>query len=399
MRLFDQFRGGALVFVLESQDPRNQILKHGRTLTNPDVPGIFPTIGPATRFVLFTDFLPKGRVPTSGEWLDECSFIVDEGLSGVALRRIRNDSLAVPSVVLGRFRKRHFDSIAQTALVLNQSKGGLDALRSAGIAFAITKGLGIAMHCESPEERPCIDVDVVVEPRNFEAARSVLAQAGYEERERSVQPWRSFDRFCREAVNLRNESGGSIDLHHRISPWFWSTGLEPRTLIKSASLDTGLGAGLPMVSPKHNLLIIALHIVSDKSRPGQTVRTWRDLMVMVNHCSTDGVVTTAEDAGLTAWLAWILTSIPDDVRPYDLLTKLRQLDGHIRGKQRLRMLLPPHFGAEHVLGQVFRLPFPNATLFAAGMVLPSPRFLRIKYPDTRHRYQTWWRSAFSQFGD
>jgi hypothetical protein len=98
---------------------------------------------------------------------------------------------------------------------------------------------------------------------------------------------------------------------------------------------------------------------------------------------------------LTAWLAWILECVPSDVRPRELWDELQLRQNRIRGGGRLRLLLPPHIGARHVLGQVFRLPVPNGVLFLAGMVVPSPRFLQRRLPGERHPYRAWWRTSIA----
>jgi hypothetical protein len=152
----------------------------------------------------------------------------------------------------------------------------------------VTKGPGIALEGATVADRAYIDLDVLVEPVHFNAARCALSSVGYKEEIRSVQPWRSFDQYCREAINLRTEGGGSIDLHHRVAPWYWSTGLS-RNLLRAAVRPTDVfGLQLPLVSAEHNLLVAALH--SDKNHTGQTYRAWRDLLVLARRCCVDSVV-------------------------------------------------------------------------------------------------------------
>jgi hypothetical protein len=212
-----------------------------------------------------------------------------------------------------------------------------------------------------------------------------------------MQPWTSFDRYCREAVNLRTENGGSIDLHHRISPWCWSGGLSFDVLNSAATVKNVFGVSLPLASSEHNLLVSALHVVSDRSRPGQSYRIWRDLLVLASSCPPSVVIAAARQTGTSAWLRWILGCLPIEVQPKELLGLLDGDRRQIEKRLRLRMLLPPRFGSQHHFGQIFRLPVSHAALFTAGTLVPSPMFLRLRYPDDKYRYLKWWRVSQNSY--
>ncbi|HEX5914128.1 MAG TPA: hypothetical protein VFY54_13450, partial [Rubrobacter sp.] len=62
---------------------------------------------------------------------------------------------------------------------------------------------------------------------------------------------------------------------------------------------------------------------------------------------------------------------------------------------RLRHLLPPAVGSRHVIGQAFRLPFPNAVSFMAGYLVPSRAFLTGRY-GSPNAYGQWWGDAFGR---
>jgi hypothetical protein len=348
--------------------------------------------------VLFTDFRVQEDTPTDHAWRAECDTVIKQGLAGVALRLIRERSLTIPDEVLDLLQVAQFNDISATTTIVKRSETGIESLRSAGIPFVISKGPGTALEGTSVSDRPYFDLDVVVDPSRFLDAREVLRATGYSEHERSVQAWDSFNRFCREAVNLRTDNGGSIDLHHRISPWCWSEGLTFDVLAAAARPTDVFGVVLPLASREHNLLICALHVVSDKSRPGQTYRIWRDLLVLARSCPADVAAAAAHQTGMTAWLQWILGCLPADVQPTELLDLLAGDVQHVQRSFRLRMLLPPRFGSQHLFGQIFRLPVSHAALFTAGMVVPSPMFLRLRYPEGRHRYLTWWRESLDSFG-
>ncbi|HEY4929207.1 MAG TPA: nucleotidyltransferase family protein [Acidimicrobiales bacterium] len=344
--------------------------------------------------VVFADFADHGPIPSENAWLVEGPEVIGHGLAGVARRLIHERSLTVPPDITRAIQEAQFEELTMSALAVNRSQAGLAALEAAGVHYAVTKGPGIAILGRAVSDRPYVDLDVVVDPADFGEARNVLARGGFTEREETRQPWSTFDRHCREAVNLRTPIGGSIDLHHRVSPWFWSGELSRAVLAASVPRTGVFGVELPLASPVHNLLACALHVVSDKGRPGQTVRVWRDLVVLVAACDVDEVVQAAAATGLVEWLAWILGCLPVDVRPRELMAKLDGQAGDVRGRFRLTKLMPPGIGANPLLGHAFRLPVPNAALYVAGMLMPSPTFLRHRYPDRGQRYLTWWRDSF-----
>ena len=249
------------------------------------VANIFPQLGAVTRFVLFADFTVDVTLPTEADWRAECESVVGHGLSGIACRLIRERSIAVPSEILNALQESQFNDMALTARVVTMSQEGIRSLQSANIPFVITKGPGIALEAATLSDRPFIDLDIVVEPSRFVEARKVLEGIGYFEHSRTQQPWDSLNRFCREAVNLRTRVGCVWRYsHHRVSPWYWSTGLSQDVLVRDSRFSTLFGVPLRLVWTHHNLLIAALHVVSDKSSPGQTYRVWRDLLVFAHTC-------------------------------------------------------------------------------------------------------------------
>ncbi|MGA2837815.1 MAG: nucleotidyltransferase family protein [Acidimicrobiales bacterium] len=350
------------------------------------------------RFTLFSDFSDEEAVPSEVAWRSECPMIVSHGLAPVAHRLIHDRSIPVPEAVVKEFSDARFFDSAFTMTVVSRSRAGIDALRAAEIPFVVTKGPGIAKVCATVSDRPFADLDVVVGHDKFRSARDVLRHSGYAEQSRTIQPWDSFNWICREATNLRTPDGGSIDLHHRVSPWYWSSGLGLDHLVSGVEETAFFGVQLPLVSTVDNLLVAALHVVSDRSRPGQTFRVWRDLLILLNSCSIDDVVAAATRAGLADWLAWILGCLPDRVRPDEVVEALRDAPGDLTGGFRLRMLLPPGLASQNLLGHVFRLPWPNACWFVAGMVVPSPSYLELRYPTAHGRYVRWWLDSLRNVG-
>jgi Uncharacterised nucleotidyltransferase len=351
---------------------------------------LFPSIGVATYFVLFGDMDVEAFAPSETDWREELDLLQSQRLSGLALHRIDSLRLSVPADVRKCLQEDTFRWAARSGLVVQRAVACLDALLSAGINVAVSKGPGVSIVDGGANQRPFSDVDVIVNPAQFTEARQLLGRLGYDEDRRSMPPWPWFDRHCREAVNLKSAEGGSVDLHHRISPWLWSQGLSGDRLIQGSTFVRYLHATLPVVARVHNCLIAALHVVSDQGTPGQTLRSWRDVLVLAQGIPPETIVREADRCGLRGWLTWILRSLPQRVQPPALLEALERSDPSLRRARRLRRLVAPGLGSSHLLGQALRLPVPNAALFIGGMVVPSRRFLLEKY-DGGAGYRLWWR--------
>jgi hypothetical protein len=111
----------------------------------------------------------------------------------------------------------------------------LCALEQAGIACAGFKGLA-ALACLYPgmRSRTLQDTDVLIHPSSVEASLKVLEAAGF--KRFPEYPWDEYVAFLRnssgtagnEAVRLRDERGGAVDLH-------WHLGiLDVETLLSQA---------------------------------------------------------------------------------------------------------------------------------------------------------------------
>jgi hypothetical protein len=354
-----------------------------------DSPNIFPKMGVATRFVLFHDYERLAERPNAASWTEDFDAIVAQGLSGIALRAIRDHGLVCNDDILGGFRAAAFASALNTSRVIERSGDILQEYRNRKIPFLVTKGLGIAMHYPSLVERPFSDIDILVRPDDYEAAYAIAGVRGMVENTADTVPWNCFHRFCQEATNLRGSDGASIDLHHHISPWNWSLGVSFDELYNGRRDVERAGHVWPLAATKHNLLIAALHVVSDQSRPGETLRIWRDLLQLLSACDVDDVVDTAERWNLAPWLRWITTCLPEECRPMDLARALTSCTGEIPARRRLIHLLQQSPGQRDLRSKYLRIPLGNAVLHTVGTMFPSSRYLHSRYPNTKSPRIAW----------
>jgi len=353
---------------------------------------LFPQIGPATQFTLFGDIGKTGR-PTEDDWLEEVNIIAQHRLGGTALRVASQFGSTLPEAVTQHLRTAQFAWVERSIDALKGAAVAIDVLETQGIGTLVTKGPGLAKAHGSLWERPFSDVDILVSRKSYRAAERALQREGFTGNPKTPLPWKAFSLICVEARNLDRDGGSRIDLHHHVPPWLWGVGLTYESLYQRASTSCDLAPGMRVVSDIDNLLISALHIVSDHDRPGKTLMAWRDVLVLSERCNPRAVVDAAAAVNAAGWLHWILSSLPPTVRPEPLLDALRPFAGRIPYKHRLNLLVTRPLLAEHPLGRLLRIPARNGLFYVAGLAVPSPAFFRDKFPDLTTPYRTFWRTT------
>lgn len=361
---------------------------------------LFPEVGPVTAATLFHDVPGAPSAPTdAGAWDEELDVLLEQRLSGFALAAAARSQVHLSPGTEALLHGAHMRAAARAMAIESTAASALEVLASRSIPFVVSKGPGIALSYPQPALRPYGDIDVLVPPDRFSEAMSSLGSLGFEEYFDTGEPRSYFDGYCREGVNLVRADGGSIDLHHRIPPWVWGTHLGFARLLERSREIELVGGRVRVLDPTHNILVAALHIISDRrDQPGSKLITWRDIVSLAQVCDPEAVVAEAQRLGLDWYLAFILRQLPPSIRP-DQLTKLL---GHPHTNAgdafRLRRLIPPALGSRHQIAQVFRLPIPNAVAFLGGYVVPSRVFLRKRYGQDGG-YVRWWREATGRLRD
>ncbi len=359
---------------------------------------LYPALPPLTHEIALHGFAKHHSPPPMAAWSEELDELIQRRLAATALRYAADLGIDLPGTIKRGLQASAFFWASRTMEVIMGARLAIQALHDAGVPLVVIKGPGIARCYPQAAERPFSDIDILVPPNEFRRVMAVLNKWQLREQDRNRQPWQLFNRWCREAINLEDGKGGSVDVHHRIPPWLWSGRLTSSLLLAESQEVSVAGSVLQCVSYRHNLLIAALHIVSDHNRPGQTIMAWRDLLMLVQTCTEAEVVDAARATALTGWLRWVLEQIPPEAQPEKLLAALRDESPAIRGQRRLRQLMPPAIGSRHLIGQTLRLPLPSAALYVTGMVLPSRSFLQMKLPDARNPYWMWWRQLAANVG-
>lgn len=353
----------------------------------PRLPALFPTLGPATRFSLLADFGDVPPPPLSS-WDDELDVLTSQRLAAISLRLIDERALPVRRATIRRLNEGVIDWSLSTKKMSEHTVPFLTSLHR-NVPFAVIKGPGLTEFYATTPERPYSDYDIVVTPPTFSNALRMLRSRGFFEKQATRPPWDSFSRFCREAVNLVHESGARIDLHHHIPPWIWGRHLDPSTITANATLR-GLAA-LPIASPLDNYFIVVLHILSDHDAPGQTLLAWRDVLSVTRHLDPDDIISAASHLELSGILRWILSSLPEPVRPGHIIARLEGARVEHSGRFIARSLNQTF--RQSALTYPTRLPLANAAYYSIGMTFPPRSYLRLRYPDASHPRVTWWLTA------
>jgi hypothetical protein len=352
-------------------------------------------MGAATEQALFygIDGAPSGSGPQ--DWAQDLHVIVHHRLAGLALAAVTADGATLDHRTEDLLTQARDTDMVRSMASEVAAPAAIATLREAGVSSVVTKGPGIADTYPQPALRPFRDIDILVPEEGFLRARRALEATGFHSLPDRERPRAYFDLRCREAVNLFREDGTSIDLHHHVPPWIWGRRLSFRD-IRDRARPLQLPAGIvPVAARLHNLLIACLHLISDGGRPGQTLMIWRDLASLAHTTDPRMGAEEAQRVGLDWCLAFVLRALPEFARPRELLRHLGRTRPDRADAFRLRHLLPPAVGSRHVVGQAFRLPFPNAVSFMAGYLLPSRAFLKRRYgsPNAYHR---WWGDAFGR---
>lgn len=354
---------------------------------------LMPQMTPLMESITFHGLPGAAEIPRDRSiWKAELEQIVARRVSAIGLAAARAARIDDDDSILDGLRSAHTRGALRSSLVAGLAASAVEAFDRLGIPFLITKGPGIAHLYQVPEWRPYRDVDVLVRPKDFRLAKEALATLDFAEPASFKQPRGYFDRFCREGVNLLRADGAAIDLHHHVPPWIWGARLQLDVMLESAVELKVMGKPLPVASPVHNLLVTALHVISDRGHGGHELLMWRDLATVAGTCDPEEAAREAHRTGLAWILAIVIDALPANVRPDELIQSLGATAGPRLERMRLRHLLPPSRLARHQIARAFRYPLPNALGFLVGFGLPSRRFLRQRYGGAI-AYPTWWKDA------
>jgi hypothetical protein len=331
-------------------------------------------------------------------FLAEADVITAHHLSAVALDLVSKEYStldAVDSVLVERLRAgaRHDAMLAISAEATSTT--ALRSLIAHDIPVLVMKGPATARFHPDPTKRTYSDLDLLVSPHLFRDAVDVLVDLGYVRKRDSEHMWPAFDRHCVEGFNFHLSPHGNIDLHHHVSPWRFGRQLDFKTLVGRSDRGEVVGVPVRFASAGDSLAISCLHVVNDLGKDTPSFNSWRDIAILFNHLGPAGFAEAFKDAGLEWFEAFIWAALTD-LGANTNQVGIRPIDPRFRWQgERLRLGLmgwnASSFLARHPLGWALRLPNLRALYFLLGAAIPSPGYVRSRYPD----YRSYWRDARS----
>lgn len=354
------------------------------------LPALWRPLGPAATTSLFhgLDDAPRPAADPSA-WEREADFIVRHRLGGLALAAA-SAGPAMPSDVRTRIRRQHTYQVAYSLQLEAQAPAIVEMLDRNGIPSVITKGPGLSRSYPSPALRTFTDLDVIVDPSEYMRAARVLRESGFVDLD-PAPPRSYFYVRCREASAFARDNV-AIDLHHHIPPWIFGAPLTFASLLaESRSVD--LGAGIVRVpSDRHQLVIALLHVFSHLGRPGEEPIVWRDVLTLMSRIGPESAVDAFARTGLGGIARYVLENLPRSTRPR--FTPALPATVPDRLARRLVRLMPPHLGARHISGMLYRLPVRNLPGFVWGYAFPSRGFIAAHVDGDRPALRRWWSTGY-----
>jgi hypothetical protein len=361
---------------------------------------LYPETGAWTRFLTWfgmVDSAPPEYPPD-----DELDQIVRVNFAATLLRYSRESGINLSPNATRILNGAVFSRQTQSHAIVSSAKPAIQRLQDSGIDFVVMKGPGVAACYPEGEARSFGDLDVLVRPSAFSKAMRLLEELNWKQHREDEQTWPFFDRWCREGVNLSGgDQPGNIDLHHRPSPWLWSTRMEFGELCARATEADWFGTKLPCLSAEDNLLVCALQIINEHTAPGGKLSAWRDLGMLARAVDPRGAAAVARRAKLADFLIAILSGVPDGVVPAPLTAELMKVrTGRIPHARRLALVADLNRATSRPLttSHALRLGGPSASLYVLGTTFPSPSYLRARTPGGHANYFDWWRSAVRNHG-
>jgi hypothetical protein len=336
--------------------------------------------------------------PNYASWLEESDTIVAHQLSAVALELLNSlgsDHTEIDPELVTALREAALRDAMMTLSSEGTSAAVLRSLESHEIRFLIIKGPSAARFHPDPGKRTYSDLDLLVSPRRFGEAIEVLVELGYVRKRDSEPLWATFDRHCIEGFNFHLNPVGNIELHHHVSPCRFGKNLGFDTLYERSDLIEVAGVPVRFAWARDTLVISCLHVVNDLGKDNPSLNSWRDIAILFDLLHPRDFHLAFEDAGLSWFETYIRAGLADLGARIDE-TGRQGFDRHLRWwGERLRLGLMgwngTSFMARHPLGWALRLPSFRALYFLLAAAIPSPRYVRGRYPN----YRSYWHDAWS----
>ena len=302
-----------------------------------------------------------------------------ERMAGLALGALKASEADLGESIS---RKLLMAATADTANALHVETTAAPVLEALSLRHPplVFKGPASASLYEELSWRPFRDIDILIEPTELGFVKDILGRHGFGPPMSGMLPWDSFGRLCIEGHNWTADGSVSIDIHHHVPPWKLGAQLSAAGVRGRASL--GKVAGVPVLFPSDadSLVIVALHVVNDCYKGTPSLVSWGDLARLGHRFSQEERRDIFARKGLAVLGCAVERSLATLSQDPKWPFRAVGWPGRRSEALRLKALGWGNSGslARHPSGWAARLPIPNAGLFLAGSLVPSPKYIRMR---------------------
>jgi hypothetical protein len=226
------------------------------------------------------------------------------GVAGYALAAEADGRLALPARQLRQLADTHGRRLLRSALLRRELDGVVRALESAcGVRPILLKGPAVAdRFYPDPGLRPFVDLDLLVPRDALAAGVAALRGAGFE----PLQEFRpGYAERHGHDVHLARRGGGAaidVELHWRLGDDDAANGFSHALLAPAATEIEVAGAPVAVPAVEHQLLGLAIHLLSDRAKRLGWVQDLRLAGAAASDEQWRGGFATADELGL----GWVL---------------------------------------------------------------------------------------------
>ena len=212
------------------------------------------------------------------DWERLLALALQHGVAPVVHARLNQRGLIPPPVVAAELRRLYLASAARNVRLFHELSTILLALQAAGIQVVLLKGACLAKAVYGDVAmRPMVDLDLWVQRKQLDAARSVMESLGYKSRSYSERPLPLQDALTGETPMFK-ENMPLVELHWNIFPGEWlrhTTRIDEEVIWRrTVPLE---GAGVLQLSPEDAVIHSCVHLAINHQMSEAGLRTLLDL--------------------------------------------------------------------------------------------------------------------------
>jgi len=191
------------------------------------------------------------------DWARAIDCAREQGVLAVLLHYVRDANVEIPGSLLQAARRHCTIEQLWTSQVASALAEALPRLNAEGIKGVALKGPVLAERLYPDAAlRPCIDLDLLVDAGQLEAANTVLEALGYRGQ---TGPGADYARAYEHHVHFERPNTPTVELHFRLYAGF-GTALGARDALDRATIvRTAAGAPVGVLAPEDEVLYLALH--------------------------------------------------------------------------------------------------------------------------------------------